>query len=117
MTKTANIMTISGHPATINYEDDIKAFRGVFLNTTGYCDFVSNSIDGLEQEGRISMQEYVETCNEEGIEAFKEMDKPRSFTLRYPGWLEARLNAVTQQHSVSKNQYIVELLERELVSR
>ncbi|WP_244149906.1 toxin-antitoxin system HicB family antitoxin [Xenorhabdus thuongxuanensis] len=41
----------------------------------------------------------------------------RSFTLRYPSWLEARLNAITTANSISKNQFIVQLLEKELVSR
>lgn len=40
-------------------------------------------------------------------------DKLKAFTLRYPAWLEARLNA----HDISKNQFIVQLLERELVVR
>ncbi|MGJ0637474.1 toxin-antitoxin system HicB family antitoxin [Xenorhabdus bovienii] len=35
----------------------------------------------------------------------------------YPSWLEARLNAATTANSVSKNQFILQLLEKELVSR
>ncbi|EBI9057202.1 type II toxin-antitoxin system HicB family antitoxin [Salmonella enterica] len=114
MIKGNNVMTIDGHPASVTYEAEIKAFRGKFLDITGYCDFVSNSIVGLEKEGKISLAEYVETCQEEGITPFKEEDKLKSFTLRYPGWLEARLAAATASHSVSKNQFIVQLLEREL---
>ncbi|EGL2678375.1 type II toxin-antitoxin system HicB family antitoxin [Salmonella enterica] len=114
MIKGNNIMTIDGHPASVAYEAEIKAFRGKFLDVTGYCDFVSNSIEGLEKEGKISLSEYIETCQEEGIAPFREEDKLKSFTLRYPGWLEARLTAVTTSHSVSKNQFIVQLLEREL---
>ncbi|MGL5384945.1 MAG: type II toxin-antitoxin system HicB family antitoxin [Enterobacterales bacterium] len=117
MIKGNNIMTIDGHPASVTYEAEIKAFRGKFLDVTGYCDFVSDSIEGLEKEGVISLAEYVETCGEEGIKPFKDNDRVKSFTLRYPGWLEARLNAATTAHSVSKNQYIVELLERELIAR
>ncbi|EAX8328940.1 toxin-antitoxin system HicB family antitoxin (plasmid) [Salmonella enterica subsp. enterica serovar Muenchen] len=114
MIKGNNIMTIDGHPASVAYEAEIKAFRGKFLDVTGYCDFVSNSIEGLEKEGKISLSEYIETCQEEGIAPFREEDKLKSFTLRYPVWLEARLTAVTTSHSVSKNQFIVQLLEREL---
>lgn len=74
-----------------------------------------SKVVGLEKEGKISLAEYVETCRqEEGIAPFKEEDKLKSFTLRYPGWLEARLTAATASHSVSKNQFIVQLLEREL---
>ncbi|ERT11630.1 type II toxin-antitoxin system HicB family antitoxin [Photorhabdus temperata] len=114
MIKSNNIMTIDGHPASVIYEAEIRAFRGKFLDVTGYCDFVSNSIDGLEKEGQISLAEYIETCEEEGINPFKEEGKLKSFTLRYPGWLEVRLTAATISHAVSKNQFIVQLLEREL---
>ncbi|WP_426575454.1 type II toxin-antitoxin system HicB family antitoxin (plasmid) [Xenorhabdus stockiae] len=117
MTKSNNIMMIDDHPALVTYESEIKAFRGKFLDVTGYCDFVADSIEGLEKEGRISLKEYVETCTEEGINPFKNEDKLKSFTLRYPSWLEARLTAVTIANSVSKNQFIVQLLEKELVSR
>nr|WP_241391585.1 type II toxin-antitoxin system HicB family antitoxin [Yersinia frederiksenii]ULG19905.1 DNA repair protein [Yersinia frederiksenii] len=114
MIKGNNIMTIDGHPALVTYEAEIKTFRGKFLDVSGYCDFVSDSISGLEKEGRISLTEYKETCAEEGISPFRDDDKLKAFTLRYPGWLEARLNAATSAHSVSKNQFIVQLLEREL---
>ncbi|EBB2280114.1 type II toxin-antitoxin system HicB family antitoxin [Salmonella enterica] len=114
MIKGNNIMTIGGHPASVTYEAEIRAFRGKFLDVTGYCDFVSDSIEGLENEGRISLAEYEETCKEENITPFKDDEKMKSFTLRYPGWLEARLTAATASHSVSKNQFIVQLLEKEL---
>ncbi|MDE1476284.1 type II toxin-antitoxin system HicB family antitoxin [Xenorhabdus bovienii] len=117
MIKSNNIMMIDGHSASVSYEAEIKAFRGKFLDVTGYCDFVAYSIEGLEKEGQISLAEYVETCTEEGINPFKNDEKLKSFTLRYPSWLEARLNAATTANSVSKNQFILQLLEKELVSR
>ncbi|EHD21176.1 MULTISPECIES: type II toxin-antitoxin system HicB family antitoxin [Brenneria] len=114
MIKGNNIMMIDGHPASVTYEAEIKAFRGKFLDVTGYCDFVSDSIEGLEKEGKISLAEYIETCKEEGISPFREEEKLKSFTLRYPGWLDARLTAATASRAVSKNQFIVQLIEREL---
>ncbi|WP_272670348.1 MULTISPECIES: type II toxin-antitoxin system HicB family antitoxin [unclassified Providencia] len=114
MIKSSNVMTIDGHPASVIYEAEIKAFRGKFLDVSGYCDFVSDSIEGLKKEARIFLAEYIEGCQEEGINPFKEQETVKSFTLRYPSRLEAYLNAVTTEHNVSKNQYIVQLLEREL---
>lgn len=72
MIKGNNIMTIDGHPVSVTYEAEIKAFCGKFLDFTGYCDFVSNSIEGLT----------------------------------------ARLTVATTSHAVSKNQFIIQLLER-----
>lgn len=117
MIKNSNIMTINGQPAVVTFEADIGAFRGKFLNVNGYCDFVADSIEGLRKEGEISLAEWIADCEQDGITPFKAEEKQKSFTLRYPGALEARLNAAAQQHSVSKNQFIVDLLERELFVR
>lgn len=50
--KTPNSMEIAGQPAVINYVPELNAFRGKFLGLSGYCDFVSDSIQGLQKEGR-----------------------------------------------------------------
>lgn len=115
MIKSSNVMTIDGHPASVIYEAEIKAFRGKFLDVSGYCDFVADSIEGLKKEARTSLAEYIAVCKEEGIEPFKEQETVKSFTLRYPSRLEAYLNAATSAYNISKNQYIVELIERELI--
>ncbi|UBX49734.1 type II toxin-antitoxin system HicB family antitoxin [Providencia alcalifaciens] len=117
MIKGSNVMIIDGHPASVAYESEIKAFRGKFLDVTGYCDFVSDSIEGLIQEAKISLGEYVLTCQEEEIKPFKDQETIRSFTLRYPSHLEPRLDAIATANNLSKNQYIVQLLERELISK
>ncbi|BBG59941.1 Uncharacterized protein encoded in hypervariable junctions of pilus gene clusters [Providencia rustigianii] len=117
MIKGSNVMTIDGHPASVAYEAEIKAFRGKFLDVSGYCDFVSDSIEGLKKEAKISLAEYIESCKEEGIKPFKDDEVIKSFTLRYPSRLESRLDAVATANNLSKNQYIVQLLERELIPR
>lgn len=59
------------------------------------------------------MAEYLQDCREEGIQPFREEQQER-LTVRVSGRLGARLTAVAKQHSISKNQLIVEVLEREL---
>lgn len=112
MTKTSNIMTINGQPAVVTFEADIGAFRGKFLNVNGYCDFIADSIDGLHREGEISLTEFLQDCEEEGINPFRD-DEQERLTVRVSGRLGSRLTAVAKQHSISKNQLIVEVLERE----
>lgn len=71
MIKSTNIMIINGHPASVVYGLEISAFRGQFLDVNGYCDFVADSIEGLQKEGAISLAEFGETCIEEEIAPFK----------------------------------------------
>lgn len=49
--KTPNSMEIAGQPAVITYVPELNAFRGKFLGLSGYCDFVSDSIQGLQKRG------------------------------------------------------------------
>lgn len=48
-----NTMTIDGYDAVIQYDPDIKLFRGEFVGLNGGADFYAKSVDGLETEGHI----------------------------------------------------------------
>lgn len=112
MIKTNNILMIKGQPAVITFEAEPGAFRGKFLNVNGYCDFVADSITGLHREGELSLNEFLQDCEEEGIQPFREEEQER-LTLRVPGRLGMRITAVAKQHAISKNQLIIQVLERE----
>jgi hypothetical protein len=44
-------MSIDGFDALIQYDPDIKMFRGEFVGLNGGADFYAKSIDGLAKEG------------------------------------------------------------------
>ena len=90
--KTPNSMEIAGQPAVITYVPELNAFRGKFLGLSGYCDFVSDSIQGLQKEGELSLREYLEDCKAAG----------------------ERLNNAAAQQQVSVNTYIIETLNERL---
>ena len=108
--KTPNSMEIAGQPAVITYVPELNAFRGKFLGLSGYCDFVSDSIQGLQKEGELSLREYLEDCKAAGIEPYARTEKIKTFTLRYPESLSERLNNAAAQQQVSVNTYIIETL-------
>lgn len=60
-------ITVAGQPAVITYVPEINLFRGRFTGLSGYCDFVSDSVQGLHKEGEISLREYLEDCAAFGI--------------------------------------------------
>ncbi|HAO0319861.1 TPA: type II toxin-antitoxin system HicB family antitoxin, partial [Shigella sonnei] len=98
--KTPNSMEIAGQPAVITYVPELNAFRGKFLGLSGYCDFVSDSIQGLQKEGELSLREYLEDCKAAGIEPYARTEKIKTFTLRYPESLSERLNNAAAQQQV-----------------
>lgn len=109
-----NTIIIAGQPAVINYVPELNAFRGKFLGLTGYCDFVSDSIQGLKQEGEISLHEYVEDCKNAGIEPFSAQERVKTFTLRYPESFGERLNQAAAQNETSVNSFIIETLNERI---
>lgn len=110
MTKTPNIMNIDGQSAIITYVPELGMFRGKFLGLTGYCDFVADSIEGLKSEGHISLAEFIEDCQQNGIAPFEQDEKVKTFTLRYPESFGERLSIAAAEQQQSVNTFIVETL-------
>ncbi len=116
MTKFAipNAMEIAGHPAAINYVPELGMFRGKFLGLSGYCDFVSDSIEGLKKEGELSIREYLQDCSAAGIDPFAKQEKIKTFTLRYPESFGERLNQAAAENEISVNAFIVNTLNERM---
>lgn len=112
--KTPNSMEIAGQPAVINYVPELNAFRGKFLGLSGYCDFVADSIQGLQKEGEISLREYLDDCSAAGIEPYAHPEKLKTFTLRYPESFGERLSFAAAEEQVSVNTWIIETLSKSL---
>ncbi|HCW0178846.1 TPA: type II toxin-antitoxin system HicB family antitoxin [Citrobacter freundii] len=111
---TPNSIDIAGQPAVISYVPELNAFRGKFLGLSGYCDFVSDSIQGLKKEGEISLREYLEDCSSAGIEPYARQEKVKTFTLRYPESFGERLNQAAAENETSVNAFIIETLNERM---
>lgn len=111
---TPNSIDIAGQPAVITYVPELGAFRGKFLGLSGYCDFVSDSIQGLKKEGEVSLREYLEDCSAAGTEPYARQEKVKTFTLRYPESFGERLNQAAAEHETSVNAYIIETLNERM---
>lgn len=109
-----NAIDIAGQPAVINYVPELGAFRGKFLGLSGYCDFISDSIQGLKKEGEISLREYLDDCNTAGIEPYARQEKIKTFTLRYPESFGKRINQAAAEHETSVNSFIIETLNERM---
>lgn len=107
-----NTMEIAGFKATINYDPDIEMFRGEFQGLNGGADFYAKDIDGLHKEGQISLQVFLEMCEEEGIEPRKEYSG--KFNLRVPPKLHAEVAARAAANGKSLNQWLVDLLNENI---
>ncbi|WP_370426404.1 type II toxin-antitoxin system HicB family antitoxin [Pantoea vagans] len=117
MDNYSDLATVAGQPAVITYVPEINLFRGRFTGLSGYCDFVSDSVQGLHKEGEISLREYLEDCAASGIHLYAEQERIKTFTLRYPESLGVRLSQAAAQNETSLKAFIVETLNEKLKQR
>ncbi len=107
-----NQMTINGVKAVITFDSDIELFRGEFLGLNGSADFYAADVAGLKREGEISLQVFMDTCRESGIEPFKSFSG--KFNVRIPAELHASIVNAAAANGQSLNQWISDALSREV---
>lgn len=107
-----NIMMIDKHKAKISYDPEIQMFRGEFIGLNGGADFYSDSVAGLESEGRQSLNTFFEVCKEQGIDPYQNYSG--KFLTRLPSELHQQIANKAQEQGKSLNQWISEVLSREV---
>jgi predicted HicB family RNase H-like nuclease len=105
-----NTMEINGYRAVIQYDPDIEMFRGEFIGLNGGADFYAKDIDGLRQEGEISLKVFLDMCQEEGVEPRKEHSG--KFNLRVSPELHAEISARAAADGKSLNQWVSDMLDQ-----
>lgn len=55
-----NLMKINGYKAIIQYDSEIEMFRGEFVGLNGGADFYASNITDLKNEGRKSLEVFLE---------------------------------------------------------
>jgi predicted HicB family RNase H-like nuclease len=64
-------MIVDGFKAMIRFVPDMQMFRGEFINLSGGADFYATDVRGLEREGKISLDIYLDACKRNGISPHK----------------------------------------------
>lgn len=97
-----NIIEIDGHKAVLAYDSEVGMFRGEFLGLAGGADFYAASIEGLRDEGRKSLQVFLDICREKGIEP------RRAFSGRFNVRLDPRAHEAAVMAAASENKSLNE---------
>lgn len=103
-------MKYKGYTADIQYHPDDRIFFGIVRGIDDGITFQGTSVDQLEKEFQISVNEYLRMCKEFG----REPQKPHSgkFVLRMKPELHARLISAAKEKQISLNALIVDTLEK-----
>ncbi len=84
------MMEYRGYVAAIEYDDSVEMLHGSVVNSGEYpiATFEATDVDGLRREFRLSVDEYLSSCEEDGVEPRKP----------FSGRLNLRLGSELHQH-------------------
>lgn len=99
-----NTININGHKAVIQYDPDLEMFRGEFIGLNGGADFYADNVADLHKEAAISLQTFLEVCQEQGIEPLKQYSG--RFNVRVSPQLHAAAVAAAAADNTSLNDWI-----------
>ncbi|EGR0036481.1 MULTISPECIES: type II toxin-antitoxin system HicB family antitoxin [Vibrio] len=107
-----NILEHKGVKALIAYDPDIEMFRGEILGLAGSADFYSEDVKGLKNELEISLNTYLEVCNERKMEPFKAYNGKISYRTNKD--THQKLELLAASHNMSINKILDKMVENEL---
>ena len=110
------MMEYKGYIATIEYDDSVGLLHGQVVNAGPYpiVTFEAADVEGLEREFRISVEEYLASCVEDGVEPRKPFSG--KLTLRLGPELHQRVAVSAIQSGLSINEWIKHVLTENVQS-
>ena len=106
------MMKYKGYTAVVEFDEEVKVFRGEVADTKDVITFESSDANKLEKEFHKSLDEYLKFCTEMKREA----EKPFSgkLLLRLDAELHRKLYIKSLQDSASINQLIVNAVREKI---
>ena len=109
------MMEYKGYLAVIEYDDSVDSLHGSVVNAGPYpiVTFYGDDLEELKREFRTSVEEYLASCEEDGVEPRRPFSG--KLNLRLGPDLHQRVAVSAAQRHMSINSWIKDLLEREAV--
>ncbi len=106
------MMKYKGYVAKVEFDDSIGLLHGSVVNAGDYpvATFESSDVEGLHAEFCRSVDEYLDTCKEAGIEPLKPFSG--KLNLRLGPHLHQRVAISAAQSGLSINRWITQVLEK-----
>ena len=106
-----NTIEYMHYHAAISFDPEIEMFMGRVMNARDIITFYGRSVDELKQEFKVSIDDYLQFCQEKDVEPAKAYSG--KFNVRVDPELHAHLSVAAAQKGVSLNSYIEDALKRE----
>jgi predicted HicB family RNase H-like nuclease len=104
------MINYKGYSATVEFDEAAEVFFGTVINTKDTITFQSENAHELKKEFELSIDDYLDFCNELGTSP----EKPYSgrFVLRVAPELHNQLHIAAIEHHQSLNDFIQNTLQR-----
>jgi predicted HicB family RNase H-like nuclease len=106
-----NLLSYKGYFARISFDPSADAFHGRVIGLRDVIDFYGRTPDELRDELRVSVDDYLAWCAEEGTKPEKTWQG--KLTLRIGENLRNRITVAAAARDASINAWITEVLDRE----
>ena len=107
-------MEYKGYVAVIGYDDSTDLLYGNVINAASYAivNFMASDVDGLKREFRISIDEYLSGCAEDGFEP----EEPFPGKLELPLYraLYQRMAMAAAEEGLEIDEWVAEAIEQKL---
>lgn len=108
------MLNYKGYIGHVEYDDVNRVFTGSVVNSQSVITFHGSSVDELEKEFRLSVDDYLEWCEQEGIEP--ERIYSGKFNVRFQPELHKRAAITAKKLGMSLNSFIEKSTEDELIA-
>lgn len=105
-----DMMEFKGYFGSVHYSDDDRIFYGKLEFIKALVSYEGTSVDELRKAFEDSVEEYLATCLEEGVEP--ETPFKGSFNIRAGSDLHRRLVAEASRLGIKLNRLVVRALEK-----
>ena len=103
-----------GYTATIEFDDSVGLLHGRVVNSGPYpiATFEATDVDGIQEEFQRSVDEYLASCEEDGVEPKKPFSG--KLNVRLGSDLHQRVALSAAEEGVSQNSWIANALEEKV---
>ena len=110
------MMRYRGYMATVEYDDSIESLHGFVVNSGRYsiANFYGDTVADLKEEFRISIDEYLASCEEDDVEPVKPFSG--EFRLRLGSSLHQQATLASIESGKSLNDWVKSAVEEALAT-
>ena len=109
------MMEYKGYNATVEFDESVGRLHGRVVNSGAYpiATFEATDVEGLRHEFHRSIDEYLDSCKEDGVEPRKPFSG--KLNVRLGPDLHQRVASAAAQSGLSLNGWIMQALEKSVL--